>query len=78
MTYNEKNDKYKSALTDLPFEARKAGKPAKELHRGRGRPIESHSFYLRPVLRKPPDIERLGRAILELALRSSDQETAEK
>ena len=76
MTINEKNDRYKSAK-DMPVELRR-GKPAAELHRGRGRPIESHSFTLRPVLRNPPDIERLGRAIIELALRSPDQKPNEK
>jgi len=76
MTINEKNDRYKSAK-DMPFERRR-GKSAAELHRRRGKPMECHSFYLRPVLRNPPDIERLGRAIIELALRSPDQKADEK
>ena len=82
MIHNHNNEKYKSALEGLPFEAREIGKAAIEFHRGRGRRMESHSFHLRPILRNPPDMERLGRAILELAMRSpgeeSDQKPAEK
>jgi len=75
MIYNESNDKYKSALEGLSFEARQADIPAIEFHRGRGRRMESDKFYLRPVPRKPPDIQRIGRAILELAMRWPDQKS---
>ena len=73
MIYNEHNDKYKSALDGLPFEARQADKPAIELRHGRGRHMESDKFYLRPIPRKPPDLQRIGRAILELAMRWPDK-----
>jgi len=78
MIYNENNDKYKSALEGLPFEAHQADKSAIELRRGRGRRMEAHSFYLRPIPRKPPDMQRIGRAILELAMRSPDQNSEAK
>jgi len=82
MIHNPNNEKYKSALTGLPFETREIGKAAVEFRHGRGRKMETHNFHLRPILRNPPDIERLGRAILELAMRSpnkaSDQKPAEK
>ena len=58
MINNPNNTKYKSALNNLPFEVRKADD---------GRKMESQMFYLVPVFRKEPDIERLGRAILTLA-----------
>ena len=72
MAYNHNNEKYKSALGGLPFAARHFSQPAIELRRGRGRSMGSHKFYLHPILRNPPDMERLGRAILELAVRSTD------
>jgi len=68
MTCNPNNEKYKSALEGLPFEARQMGGPAIEFHVGRGRKMEAHKFFLRPVVLDNPDIDRLGRAILELAL----------
>jgi hypothetical protein len=68
MTCNQCNEKYKSALEGLPFEARKMSEAAAEEYVGRGRKMEAMGFYLRPVLREKPDVERLGRAILELAL----------
>ena len=70
MINNPNNTKYKSALDNLPFEVRKADEP--------GRKMESQKFYLHPVLRDPPDIECLGRAILELAKLSCEQSSAEK
>ena len=73
MTYNQNNTKYISALKGLPFGTRQTGKAAVEFHRGRGRPMGSHRFHLRPILRDPPDMERLGRAILELAEQGGDQ-----
>jgi len=72
MTYNYNNEKYISALEGLPFETRRIGNAAVEFRRGRGRNMGSHKFYLRPILRNPPDMERLGRAILEQAMRSGD------
>jgi len=78
MIHNHNNDKYKSALEGLPFEARHFSQPAIELRPGRGRRMESHAFYLRPVPRRPPDIQRIGRAILELAMRSPDQNSEAK
>jgi len=78
MTPNPNNEKYKDALNELPFEARQIGKATIEAHRGRGRRIESNSFFLRPVPRDPPDIKRIGRAILELAMRLPDQKTEGK
>ena len=78
MTHNPNNEKYKSALDGLSFEARQVGKAAIEFRRSRGRRMESHKFFLRPVLRSPPDVKRLGCAILELAVRSGDQKTAKK
>ena len=67
MINNPNNTKYKSALENLPFGARQMSGPAIEFRAGPGRKLKSQEFYLRPVLRDPPDIERLGRAILELA-----------
>ena len=58
MTNNPNNTKYKSALDNLPFEVRRADD---------GQKMKSQEFYLVPVFRKEPDIERLGRAILTLA-----------
>ena len=73
MTRNHENEIYKSALEGLPFEARQLSGPAVELRSGAGRKMESNKFYLRVVPRSQPDIERLGRAILELAMLSSEQ-----
>lgn len=67
MTRNPNSSIYKSALEGLPFEARQMG-PAIEIHVGAGRQMGAHKFYLCPVLRSQPDIDRLGRAILELAM----------
>jgi len=69
MTHNIGNERYKSALEGLPFEARRMNGPSIEFRAGPGRKMEAHKFYLQPVLRNQPDIERLGRAILELAMR---------
>lgn len=68
MTPNPNNEKYKSALAGLPFEARQNSDTTIEFHAGRGRRMEAHKFVLYPVVRDKPDIDRLGRAILELAL----------
>ncbi|MCL1952794.1 MAG: hypothetical protein FWF60_08215 [Oscillospiraceae bacterium] len=76
MTRNQDNKKYKSALEGLPFEARQMDGQAIEFRGGTGRKMEAHKFYLRPVPRSQPDIERLGRAILELAMRGGDQPSA--
>jgi len=73
MTRNPNNSQYKSALEDLPFEARQLDGPAVEFRDGAGRKMEANKLFLRPVLRSQPDIERLGRAILELAMLSGDQ-----
>ncbi|HCC35921.1 MAG TPA: hypothetical protein DEQ02_10005 [Ruminococcaceae bacterium] len=37
----------------------------------RGRPAESSRVRLRPVFREEPDIEKLGRAIMAMALRKA-------
>ena len=58
MINNPNNTKYKSALDNLPYEVRRADD---------GHKLKSQEFYLVPVFRKEPDIERLGRAILEMA-----------
>ena len=74
MICNPNNTKYKSALADLPFEARQIEPAAVKFCVGTGWHMESLNFSLRPVLRNLPDIDRLGRAILELALRVDDQD----
>jgi len=67
MTRNQANE-YRSALEGLPFEARQMSGLAVEFRGGAGRKMGAHKFYLHPVLRSQPDIDRLGRAILELAM----------
>jgi|GEM_PF-3370481 len=74
MICNPNNTKYKSALADLPFEARQIEPVVVKFYTGTGRCMESLNFSLGPVLRNPPDIDRFGRAILELALRVNDQD----
>jgi len=74
MTYNYNNEKYTSALGGLPV-GWKTRKVAVEFRPGRGRKMESHKLRIYPILRNPPDTERLGRAILELALLSGNQKS---
>jgi len=71
MTINHNNEKYKSVFQGIPFEARRLNGAAVVFSNGRR--MGSHRFYLRPILRDPPDMERLGRAILELAEQGGDQ-----
>jgi len=68
MTLNPNNERYKSALEGIPFDARQTSGMAIEMRAGRGRKMEAHKFFLRPVVRDQPDLDRLGRAILELAM----------
>ena len=73
MIYNSNNTKYKSVLAGLTFGARQIGNAAVEIRGGVGRRMEAHNFSLYPVLRDPPDLDCLGRAILEFAMRESEQ-----
>jgi len=75
MSYYHNNEKYKSVFHGIPFEVRKLN-GARVLS---GRRMESHNMRLQPVFRNPPDLERVGRALIEMAMdESSDQKPAEK
>jgi len=77
MTNNHNNEKYKSAFQGVPFEIRRLGGTIATS--GNGRRMESHCVRLRPVFRNPPDLERVGRALMEMAMNeSSDQKPAEE
>jgi len=77
MTYNHNNEKYQSVFQGIPFEVKKLN--GVRILSGNGRRMESHNVRLRPVFRNPPDLERVGRALIEMAMdESSDQKPAEK
>jgi len=77
MTYNQNNEKYKSAFQGIPFEAKQLGGATAASRNGRR--MESHNVKLRPVFRNPPDLARIGRALIEMAMNeSSDQKPAKK
>jgi len=44
----------------------------------RGRKAESSNVYLRPVFREEPDIEKLGRALIAMAVHAVNVEMEEK
>jgi len=68
MILNPNNEKYKSAVESvLPG----ANESTLVFRPGRERKLDSQQFSLHPVLRQPPDIDRLGRAILEMAMRQT-------
>ena len=71
MIYNPNNTKYTSALEGQPCEARLSGELLYVFRPGRERNLDSQKFSLRPVYRNTPDIDRLGRAILEMAMRQT-------
>jgi hypothetical protein len=75
MIINHNNEKYISVFQGIPFEARRLNGAA--IVFSNGRRMGSHKFHLRPILRNPPDMERLGRAILELASLDGDQKGGE-
>jgi hypothetical protein len=77
MTTNHRNEKYKSVFQDIPFEAKRLNGTAFVF--GNGRPMRSHNVRLHPVFRNPPDLERVGRALIEMAVeKDSDQKSAAK
>ena len=77
MIINHNNEKYKSVFQGIPFEARQLKGAAVVF--GNGRRMESHNVRLRPVFRTPPDLERVGRALIEMAMEDSgDQKSEEK
>jgi len=71
MILNPNNQKYKSASNGWPFDAQYIGEPALVFRPGRERKLDSQKFSLQPVFRSQPDIDRLGRAILEMAMRQT-------
>jgi hypothetical protein len=75
MTINHNNAKYKAVFQGIPFEARQAD----QMRRKRESLMGSPKVRLRPVYRDPPDLERIGRALLEMVLlsKTGDQKSAE-
>ena len=71
MTINPNNEKYISAVESVPTAVRQEGEPTLVFRPGQERTLDSQRFSLHPVLRQPPDIDRLGRAILEMAMRQT-------
>jgi len=71
MIYNPNNTKYTSALSSLLPETRQHSEQTLVYSPGRERNLDSQKFSLRPVFRNSPDIDRLGRAILEMAMRQT-------
>jgi len=63
MTNNPNNAKYQSVLG----ETQQTTDSGPVFRSESERKLKSQEFYLVPGFRKEPDIERLGRAILELA-----------
>jgi hypothetical protein len=76
MTHNHNNQKYKSVFQGIPFEARHLNGAAVVF--GNGRHMASHNVRLRPVFRNPPDLERVGRALIEMAMDDSGDQKAEE
>lgn len=46
--------------------------------RKRGRPMTSRDVNVTPEFRKDPDIEKLGRALIAVAMRIAEQKQAEE
>lgn len=66
MILNPNNEKYTSAVENS---SPAMSEPSLVYRPGRERKLDSQRFSLHPVMRQPPDIDRLGRAILEMAMR---------
>ena len=71
MIYNPNNTKYTSALEGQQRDARQTEESHFVFRPGRERNLDSQKFSLRPVYRNTPDIDRLGRAMLEMAMRQT-------
>ena len=67
MILNPNNEKYTSAVGSMT----PTGEPPLVFRPGRERTLDSQRFSLHPVMRQPPDIDRLERAILEMAMRQT-------
>jgi len=71
MVYNEENQKYKSGLTGVPFKVKTLAGDKNGSSKA-GHRLKSADFYLVPVFRNPPDLGRVGRALIEMALSEPD------
>lgn len=47
-------------------------------HTKHGRPMSSHNVKVTPEFRKDPDIEKLGRALIAVAMRIAEQKQAQE
>ena len=43
------------------------------IRKQRGKPADSGDIYIRPVFKKPPDLEKIGRAVIALAAKTKKE-----